>query len=744
MKTSKATLDPGTKIHWAVLVLFAIPVMAVAANADAVTDPIEQVLVETRWGEPVAIPRRDQEDADIQVDGYLDEAVWGSPPLFDEFRVLEPDTLAEPAYKTEFRMFYTEKGIYASFDLEQPPDTIVKRFTLRDELDVSRDNVSFTLDTSGEGRYAYWMNLSLGDVQMDGTVKPEREYSRDWDGAWYGATQTTDTGWAAEFFVPWSQMAMPQVDGTRRIGLYVTRIVAHLDERWSWPVLPESQQKFLSDLQPIEFEGVDPRQQWSLFPYASATYDRIDEEDTYKAGVDVFWRPSSNFQLTATVNPDFGAVEADDVIINLTANETFFPDKRLFFQEGQDIFTTSPRAESEFAPKLSVVNTRRIGSQPRSPELPPGASLSARQELRPTDLLGAAKATGQIGSFRYGVLAALEDETVFRVDDQSVSQDGRDFGAVRVLYEDNHGAAYRGLGFVSTLVSHPESDAVVHGVDFSRLSSSGVWNIDGQLLYSDVDEIGEGTGGFVDIGYTPRQGVEHEFQFTVLDDTIDINDLGFLVRNDTRDFRYGYDKVVSNLTRVRDGEYGVFLRYAENGDGFRTNGGAGINAEATLNNLHSVGLDVSHFFDRFDDRNSFGNGTFDVETTTNISIRYETDNAKPISVFGKIRRSGEDVGGSSYEYVASINWRPRHNIDLNTSVVYQDRNGWLLHQEDRNFTTFKARQIQPQFSFDYFASARQQFRVVVQWVGLRAKEDEFFTLEADGTRLIKGQTSRTN
>jgi hypothetical protein len=718
--------------------LSCLPFPAGAAADDVVTASGNGLQIDTGWGEVVAVARIDDAQAEIVIDGHLREGAWKTAPLFEQLRVIEPDTLAIPPYKTEVRMVYTDRGLYVSFDLEQPAETIVKRFTLRDDFDVQRDNVSFTLDTSGEGRYAYWMNLSLGDVQMDGTVKPERDFSREWDGAWYGATQSTDDGWSAEFYVPWSQMAMPQVDGIRRVGLYITRKVAHLNERWSWPILPESQPRFLSDLQPIEFAGVDPVQQWSLFPYASGTYDRIDERARYKAGADLFWRPSTNFQLAATVNPDFGSVEADDVVVNLTADETFFPEKRLFFLEGQDIFTTSARAESEFAPRLTVVNTRRIGAPPRTPELPPGVSLPTRQSARPTDLLGAVKTTGQIGSVRYGVLAALEDDSDFRVDDQSFFQEGRDFGALRVLYEDDRGAAYRGLGFVSTMVAHPESDAVVHGVDFRRLSSEGTWNVSGQLLYSDVDETGSGVGGFVDMEYTPRQGLEHELQLTVLDDTIDINDLGFQVRNDTRDVRYAVDRVLSDLTRVRDAELGLFLRYAENGDGFRTNAGTGISAEATLNNLHEVGLDMEHFFDRFDDRNSFGNGTFEKDSSTNIGIRYETDEAKPLSAELKIRRNGEALGGQTFEYGAGLSWRPRHNINLNAEVEYQDRDGWLLHQEDGNFTTFSARQWQPSISFDYFASARQQFRVVLQWVGLRATEDEFYTLEPGNTTLVPG------
>ena len=346
--------------------------------------------------------------------------------------------------------------------------------------------------------------------------------------------------------------------------------------------------------------------------------------------------------------------------------------------------------------------------------------------------------TGQLGSIRYGLLGAVEDDSEFLVNDQPFLQDGRDFAAFRVLYEDDHGAAYRGLGFISTVVAHPESDAVVHGVDFRRLNTTGTWNISGQLLYSDVDERGSGTGAYTDIEYTPRQGVEHELQLTFLDDKIDINDLGFQVRNDIRDLRYGFEKVMSDLTSVRNAEFGGFLRYAENGDGLRTNIGGGINTEATLNNLDHIGVELSHFFERFDDRNSFGNGAYEKEASSNIGLRYETDSAKPLSATAKFRRNGEVLGGQTFEYSAAVNWRPRHNINLNIELELKNREGWLLHQEDQYFTTFSAKQWQPSFSLDYFASARQQFRVVLQWVALRAREDEFFTLQQGSTQLQPG------
>jgi hypothetical protein len=223
----------------------------------------------------------------------------------------------------------------------------------------------------------------------------------------------------------------------------------------------------MSAFQPLALAGIDPRQQWSVFPYVSTTVDRVDDDNDYKAGIDLFWRPSSNFQLTATANPDFGSVESDDVVVNLTANETFFPETRLFFQEGQEIFDTTPRARAEGDSRFAIVNTRRIGGRPRPPRLPPGASLSSREALKTADLFGAAKLTGQFGAFRYGILAASEDETAFTVNDATFFQQGQDFGALRLVYEDNHGAAYRGLGLLSTAVLHPEADAFVQNGNLS-------------------------------------------------------------------------------------------------------------------------------------------------------------------------------------------------------------------------------------------------------------------------------------
>jgi hypothetical protein len=129
----------------------------------------------------------------------------------------------------------------------------------------------------------------------------------------------------------------------------------------------------MSVLEQIEFEGVAPRQQYSVYPFAAATWDEVKNEMKYKVGADLFWRPTTNAQVTATLNPDFGAVETDDLIVNLTATETFFPEKRLFFLEGQEILSrrrgpSRARATSAMPAHRTRWSTRDASAANRAPD----------------------------------------------------------------------------------------------------------------------------------------------------------------------------------------------------------------------------------------------------------------------------------------------------------------------------------------------------------------------------------------
>jgi len=725
------------KVIYCLIIFLAAMSPLLAQDEPSATEGV-QIVVDDLAMNVIPLQRIGVDDANVVIDGHVDEAIWGEQPVLGDYRVIEPDTLVRPAYATELRMFYTERGIYAAFDLEQPKETLVQRHAPRDSFDVNRDTIGLNIDSSGSGRYGYWMTLALGDGQMDGTVLPERQYSREWDGAWYGATQQTDRGWSAEFFIPWSQMAMPREGGNRRINLYSSRKVAYLDERWGWPGLPRSQPRFMSLWQPLQFQGIDPRQQWSLFPYASTTINRFGDNRT-RAGLDLFWRPSSNFQGTATLNPDFGSVESDDVDVNLTSQETFFPEQRLFFQEGQEIFETTSRANTGGPTKLAVVNTRRIGGRPGVPELPPDVSVSRRESLQPADLEGAVKVTGQIGRIRYGVLGAIEDDTDFTADDDNVyTQTGRDFGAVRVLYEDSINATYRGIGFISTVVDYAESDAVVHAADFKYLSQSGKWNIEGQYLYSDRGESGDGNGTTLDIEYAPRQGLKHSLSLSDFEPGFDVNDFGFQPRDDFRFLFYNSEWIKSGFSRIRDMKLTGWASYGENEAGLDIWGGVGTNLEINRNNRHRLFASAAFFPGRWEDRESFGNGTYAINDRTRFETMYETDTSRPLSAAVQLDYDGNDLYGGNIRKWVGLTWQPRDDLSMTCGVAHTDIDGWLLHQEDQNFTTFKGDRWQPDLAVDFYPTAKQQLRVVLQWVGIRAFEDRFYTLLTDPGELVEG------
>ena len=136
------------------------------------------------------------EQSPIKIDGQLNEPIWQSLTPIGEFVTVDPDTLVPGQYPTVFRAFYTQKGMYVSFELHQPRETLVAQLSSRDQRQLNRDMVFITLDSSSEARYGYWFGIALGDSLMDGTILPERRYASNWDGPWWGATAITDYGWS--------------------------------------------------------------------------------------------------------------------------------------------------------------------------------------------------------------------------------------------------------------------------------------------------------------------------------------------------------------------------------------------------------------------------------------------------------------------------------------------------------------------------------------------------------------------
>ena len=713
---------------------------------------------------PVMATRID--DPNIVIDGQVVEAAWQTVPAYDNMRVMEPETLAEPTYATRSRFIYTNQGLYVSAVMEQPLQTQVARLSSRDQY-INRDSYGITLDTSGEGLYGYWFTVALGGSLADGKVAAERTITKQWDGAWRGESARTADGWSVEMFLPWSMMSMPQAGPKRTLGFWVDRKVAHMDERYSWPVLPFTAPRFMSALKPMAVADVRPGKQWAVFPYSSAAADAINDEAGGQVGVDVAWRPTTNMQLTATVNPDFGAVESDDVVVNLTAFETYFPEKRLFFLEGNEVFFTSPRANPQssssgpqgqgarrspqtfFREPTTLLNTRRIGGQARHVEIPDDIEVAGVEQSKPTDLLGAAKVVGQAGGIRYGLLSAFEDDVRLRGkrDDEDVvfRADGRNFGAARILYEQSTNGGRRGIGYMGTLVDKSYDTAIVHGIDTHWLGANGKVEWDTQFLASEVDGV-RGYGVYTDVGYAPRIGSFNRCSFEYLDENLDVGDLGFIRRIDSIGAVCGtFQTITRGLPKsLRNIRTSLFASHEMNTDGLTTRSGIFAGSGFTFQNNSQLRLMLNYFPKRWDDLNSRGNGAFRITDRVFAQAQYGTDSAKPFALSVALGVDGEETGGTTLLFDTGFTYTPFHRFSIDFDLRYKDRDGWLVHRGDRDFTTYRTFDLQPRVAVDLFLTARQQLRLTMQWAGIKADQMHFYAIPEGGGKLVPRETPLEN
>ena len=679
-------------------------------------------------------------DVKVRVDGRLDESIWAKVPYQEDFVVSQPELNKPGAYGTRISFFYTERGFYVGMWNEQPTDTLLPRLSSRDGF-LSRDGMQVTLDTSGEGLYGYWFSVNLGGSVGDGIVLPERQFRSDWDGAWYGQAVQTDDGWTAEMFIPWSILNMPRSEGSRRMGVYASRALGRLNERWSIPYLPRTGGRFLSALRQFELTNVRPRRQYTLFPFASSTFDNVRNTMGYRAGMDMFWRPSSYLTFSGTVTPDFGQVEADNVVVNLTAFETFFPEKRLFFLENRAIFVTSSRKTSDG----TLLNTRRIGasisSRRGSPDAIDDVSFESFDAGRPVDLLGAVKATGQRGSLRYGFLAAAEDDTEVRVyggPSPRVSVPGREFGVARLLYESTTGGGRQSFGWMGTVTDHPGRKAVTQGLDSHLLSGDGKLSMDAQLFFSDVADK-RGFGALGEIDYVSSSGGQHEIEFDYFDHDLELNDLGFQQRTDRMSVRYRYDRREAGPVGLKERRTTVSVRETRNLNNQRIGGGMGMSRRWDFPDNTQASLDLSYNPVHWDDRNSFDNGDFKRPEAWRISAQWNSDWAAPWTMALSTSFAEDFDDGLRESYRGELIIRPTDRYSLGFRAEYENRDSWLVHSGDRRFTTYRAEEWRPRITLDTFFSARAQLRLHMEWVGIKARDDRNWEVPEGGGSLRQTQ-----
>ena len=292
----------------------------------------------------------------IKVDGRIDEPDWENAQTFSRFVVTDPLTLENPRYPTRALLLSLPEGLAVAFICEQPVDEKRARTVAKhDATNFDADSVSFMVDFDGTGEIAYEFSVSIAGSYREGNIVNEVRTNYDWDGLWQRAVIEEQDHWTVEILIPWSIVAMHEGTGdNRRIGVSFQRRLNLTNETFAFPDASMNRSRFISDFEKVEVKHYSA-QEFYVVPYVTMLRDQAKKNTTGKAGMDLFWKKSGRFQLAATINPDFGQVESDDLVINFTAIETLFSDKRPFFTENQGTF------EGIMPMGNSIFYTRRIG-----------------------------------------------------------------------------------------------------------------------------------------------------------------------------------------------------------------------------------------------------------------------------------------------------------------------------------------------------------------------------------------------
>jgi Domain of unknown function (DUF5916) len=428
------------------------------------------------------------------LDGSDEDAVWRTAPAIDRFLQAKPSEGAPARYATVARVAYDPGNLYVFVRAFDPhPDSIVSLLSRRDEQTAS-DEIILMLDPYHDRRTGYEFVVNPAGVKTDYSIYDDGTEDLAWDGVWDVATRMDSLGWTAEYRIPLSQLHYSAKESVS-FGLLVWRNIQRHGESVTWPLYRPSRSGFSSQFGDLTgLEGLAGSGQAELTPYVltknvqGPASDGFPREQELTVGGDLKYRVASNVILNATVNPDFGQVEADPSELNLSAFETFFDERRPFFVEAKGLFTFRVNCVVvvDCNTGEGLFYSRRIGRAPQlSDEYGDESSPAA------TRILGAAKVTSRLpGGFSLGILDAVTDDvrsasgTLEPTTNYAVARGNQDFSG-----------GDGNLGFILTAVNRSldeTSEPWLHrsaysaGVDARRRFAGKRYEVSGSLDWSRV------------------------------------------------------------------------------------------------------------------------------------------------------------------------------------------------------------------------------------------------------------------
>lgn len=684
-----------------------------------------------------AIPRRELRavrvaPGAIRLDGRLDDAAWADAPVATDFTQAQPRAGAPATQRTEARVAYDAQNIYVAMRLwDAHPDSIATQLARRDVGDIYADWAYVGFDSFLDRRTSFAFGVSAAGQQYDVFRFNDATEDLSWDAVWQSAVQRDDRGWTAEWRIPLSQLRFtaPADGGSPRWGVNFGRILARNDETSLWNPTPPDQPGVTSrfgDL--VGLEELTAPSRLELVPYARSQVETQPPQPGNPfvrgttpgaaVGLDVRYRLPAGLTLTGSVNPDFGQVEADPAVVNLTQFEVFFPERRPFFLEGTDIFRFGGTVTSNDNSSTTYFYSRRIGRAPRAPV---GDDVAFADVPRATAIDGALKVSGKTSSgLTVGLLAAATAEEFARVRDRAgldgsrPVEPGSAYGVTRLRQDFRDGnTVIGGFGSVSrraldNAVYLPilPREALVGGADFEHAWDRRTWTVSGFLAgsrvagdrsfitrlqrspvrqyqrpdqaYLRVDSTATSLGGWAGALSVAKTGGRRLLASATYEATspgFEVNELGFQTRADFHSLSTSLIwRTPEQTARFRESFLGLFTTHARNGAGTRVEERYAAFASAVLpSNLWEGSLLASWSPTVFDDRRLRGGPLTRAVEQWRVEAELTGDPRRPV-VWGSKATFRRDVSGEwDHSLGVELDLRPSPSVRLRVAPTYRDQ-----------------------------------------------------------------------
>ncbi len=736
----------------------------------------------------------------ITIDGRIDEAAWGKATM-SGFVQSFPNEGAGSRQGTDVHVVVDDAAMYVGARLhDSAPDSIVALLTRRDRNSQS-DLFAFFLDPYGDRRSGYRFAVTAAGAQSDGVLYNDDFRDDSWDGVWASAVHRDSLGWSVELRIPLAQLRRA-ADPGRAWGINAGRVIGRYNETSYLTLRPQQGSGFVSRFAFLEgMNDVERRQRLEFIPYATQRAEyraaapgnpfRDGSRNATGAGADLRMGIGSTMQLDATILPDFGQVEVDPAVVNLTDVEVRFEERRPFFVEGNSVFRFGFGGSNNFMgfgwASPDPIYFRRIGRAPQG-RAPAAEFVDAPNGV---SILGAAKFTGKVGQWNVGALTAMTQREHARLwaagqESESEIEPFTAYGIARAQRDFSGGR--HGLGMLVTtaqrdtdgrdIARQVNGDAIVAGVDgWVTLDAARRWVVSGwggtsrvtgtkeriatlqqasthyfqrpDAEHLEVDPAATSlTGTFGRISLNKQQGsVLVNAAVGAVSPGFDANDAGFMARADLVNAHAmgGYRWTRRNSWRQSARTQTAIFSSWDFG-GLVTGRGLWHQTNVTLRDFSSAfaGFQVSPEVD--DPRATRGGPTIRAQSGFDVFGGGGTDARKSIILSASLnawRYASPDLG---YRAAVGLTYRPSSNITLSLEPAYEvasnpaqylraatDPLAIETHGRRYLFGALEQRTLSANLRIDWIFTPKVSFELFVQPLTSTGRYDAVRELRRGGT-----------